>query len=125
MIETDIVVSAGTEDYVAPQDDLAQALGVVSPRRWSAADVCADPVRGCCWKARGSELRLAATDMELSLRRDPYRRRSRADGAIVPAGEGRWSTSHGLLPGNEVTIEHRPGRVGGARHRRGRRELHA
>ena len=57
-------------------------------------------------EARGSELRLAATDMELSLRAT-VPAQIEGDGAIVLPGKTLVDIAR-LLPGNEVTIEHRP-----------------
>ena len=103
MIETDIVVSAGLRITCA-QDDLAQALGVVS--RALSARTSVQILSGVLLEARGSELRLAATDMELSLRAT-VPAQIEGDGAIVLPGKTFVDIAR-LLPGNEVTIEHRP-----------------
>jgi DNA polymerase-3 subunit beta len=103
MIETDIVVSAGLRITVA-QDELAQALSVVS--RALSTRTSVQILSGVLLEARSGQLRLAATDMELSLRaRVPAQ--IEGDGAIVLPGKTFVDIAR-LLPGSEVTIEHRP-----------------
>jgi DNA polymerase-3 subunit beta len=103
MIETDIVVGAGLRINCA-QDELAQALGVVS--RALSTRTSVQILSGVLLEARGTELRLAATDMELSLRAT-VPAQIEGDGAIVLPGKTFVDIAR-LLPGNEVTIEHRP-----------------
>src|SRR5246127_1476967 len=103
MIETDIVVSAGLRINCA-QDELAQALGVVS--RALSTRTSVQILSGVLLEARGTELRLAATDMELSLRAH-ISAEIEGDGAIVLPGKTFVDIAR-LLPGNDVTIEHRP-----------------
>jgi len=103
MIETDIVVSAGLRITCA-QDELAQALGVVS--RALSTRTSVQILSGVLLEARDGELRLAATDMELSLRAS-VRARIEGDGAIVLPGKTFVDLAR-LLPGSDVTIEHRP-----------------
>jgi DNA polymerase-3 subunit beta len=103
MIETDIVVSAGLRITCA-KDDLAQALGVVS--RALSTRTSVQILSGVLLEARGSELRLAATDMELSLRAT-VAAQIEGDGAIVLPGKTFVDIAR-LLPGDEVTIEHKP-----------------
>ncbi|MGZ4316899.1 MAG: DNA polymerase III subunit beta [Gaiellaceae bacterium] len=103
MIETDIVVGAGLRISCA-QDELAQALGVVS--RALSTRTSVQILSGVLLEARGNELRLAATDMELSLRAT-VAAQIEGDGAIVLPGKTFVDIAR-LLPGNEVTIEHRP-----------------
>src|SRR5690348_2514888 len=103
MIETDIVVSAGLR-IMCVQDELAQALGVVS--RALSARTSVEILSGVLLEARGSELRLAATDMELSLRAS-LTAQIEGDGSIVLPGKTLVDIAR-LLPGDEVTIEHKP-----------------
>jgi DNA polymerase III subunit beta len=103
MIETDIVVGAGLRISCA-QDELAQALGVVSRALSTRSSV--QILSGVLLEARGAELRIAATDMELSLRAS-ISGEIEGDGAIVLPGKTFVDIAR-LLPGNDVTIEHRP-----------------
>ena len=103
MIETDIVVSAGLR-ITCTKDELAQALGVVA--RALSTRTSVQILSGILLEARGGELRLAATDMELSLRAS-VPAQLEGDGAIVLPGKTLVDISR-LLPGDEVTIEHRP-----------------
>ena len=103
MIETDIVVSAGLR-ITCSKDELAQALGVVS--RAVSTRTSVQILSGVLLEARGGELRLAATDMELSLRAT-ISAQIEGDGAIVLPGKTFVDIAR-LLPGDEVTIEHKP-----------------
>jgi DNA polymerase-3 subunit beta len=102
MIETDIVVSAGLRITCA-KDELAQALGIVS--RALSTRTSVQILSGVLLEARGGELRLAATDMELSLRAS-LTAQIEGDGAIVLPGKTFVDIAR-LLPGDEVTIEHK------------------
>jgi DNA polymerase III subunit beta len=103
MIETDIVVGAGLRISCA-QDELAQALGVVS--RALSTRTSVQILSGVLLEARGTEVRIAATDMELSLRAS-ISAEIEGNGAIVLPGKTFVDIAR-LLPGNDVTIEHRP-----------------
>ena len=103
MIETDIVVSAGLRITCA-KDELAQALGVVS--RALSTRTSVQILSGVLLEAQAGELRLAATDMELSLRAT-VPAQIEGDGAIVLPGKTFVDIAR-LLPAGEVTIEHRP-----------------
>ncbi len=103
MIETDIVVSAGLR-ITCTKDELAQALGVVS--RALSTRTSVQILSGILLEARAGELRLAATDMELSLRAS-ISAQIEGDGAIVLPGKTLVDISR-LLPGDEVMIEHKP-----------------
>src|SRR5487761_1344503 len=102
MIETDIVVSAGLR-ITCTKDELAQALSVVA--RALSTRTSVQILSGILLEARAGELRLAATDMELSLRAS-VPAQVEGDGAIVLPGKTLVDISR-LLPGDEVTIEHR------------------
>jgi DNA polymerase-3 subunit beta len=102
MIETDIVVGAELRITCA-KDELVQGLGVVGRAVSSRTSV--QILSGILLEASGSELRLAATDMELSLRA-VVSAQVEGDGAIVLPGRTLVDIAR-LLPGDEVTIEHR------------------
>jgi DNA polymerase-3 subunit beta len=103
MIETDIVASAGLRITCA-KDELAQALGVVS--RALSTRTSVQILSGILLEARGAELRLAATDMEVSLRAT-VAAQIEGDGSIVLPGKTLVDIAR-LLPGDDVTIEHKP-----------------
>lgn len=103
MIETDIVVGEELRITCA-KDDLVQGLGVVS--RAVSTRTSVQILAGILLEGAGDELRLAATDMELSLRAT-VAARVEGDGAIVLPGRTLVDIAR-LLPGDEVTIEHRP-----------------
>ena len=108
MIETDIVVGAELR-ITCTTDELVQGLGVVG--RALSTRTSVQILSGVLLEARsqvaaGEELRLAATDMELSLRTS-VPARVEGDGAIVLPGRTLVEIAR-LLPADEVTIEHRP-----------------
>src|SRR5437660_3514095 len=103
MIDTDIVVGAELR-ITCGKAELAQALGVVSRALSTRSSV--QILSGILLEARAGELRLAATDMELSLRAS-LAAQIEGDGAIVLPGKTLVDIAR-LLPGDEVTIEHRP-----------------
>src|ERR1051325_200312 len=103
MIETDIVVGAGLR-ITCSKDDLVQALGVVS--RAVSTRTSVQILSGILLEARGSDLQLAATDMELSLRAS-LPAQLEGDGAIVLPGRTLTDIAR-LLPSDDVAIEHRP-----------------
>jgi DNA polymerase-3 subunit beta len=102
MIETDIVVGADLRITCA-KDELVQGLGVVG--RAVSTRTSVQILSGILLEASGAELRLAATDMELSLRAT-VAAQVEGDGAIVLPGRTLVDIAR-LLPGSEVTIEHR------------------
>jgi DNA polymerase-3 subunit beta len=103
MIETDMVVGTGLRITV-PKDELVGALGVVS--RAVSTRTSVQILSGILLEAQGDELRLAATDMELSLRATAAAQ-IEGDGAIVLPGK-TFADIARLLPGDEVAIEHKP-----------------
>lgn len=108
MIETDIVVGAGLR-ITCSKDELVQGLGVVA--RAVSARTSVQILSGILLEAPaessgGGELRLAATDMELSLRAT-VAAQVEGDGAIVLPGKTLADIAR-LLPADEVAIEHRP-----------------
>ncbi|MGH3050711.1 MAG: DNA polymerase III subunit beta [Gaiellaceae bacterium] len=103
MIETDIVVGAELK-ITCSKDELVQGLGIVG--RAVSTRTSVQILSGILLEASGSELRLAATDMELSLRAT-ISAQVEGDGAIVLPGRTLVDIAR-LLPAAEVTIEHRP-----------------
>src|SRR3954470_2044559 len=103
MIETEVLVGTGLR-ITASKDELVQALGVVS--RAVSARTSVQILSGILLEAQGEELRLAATDMELSLRAN-VQAQIEGDGAIVLPGKTLADIVR-LLPADEVAIEHKP-----------------
>jgi DNA polymerase III subunit beta len=103
MIETEVIVGSGLRITVS-KDDLVSALGVVS--RAVSARTSVQILSGILLEAQGNELRLAATDMELSLRAN-VSAQVEGDGAIVLPGKTLVDIAR-LLPADEVAIEHKP-----------------
>src|SRR5213082_1704314 len=101
MIESDIAV--GTELRITcAKDELVQGLTLVG--RAVSSRTAIQILSGILLEAQGDELRLAATDMELSLRA-AVPARVEGDGAVVLPGRTLVDIAR-LLPGDEVTIEH-------------------
>jgi DNA polymerase-3 subunit beta len=96
-------VGTGVKINVA-KDELVGALGVVS--RAVSTRTSVQILSGILLEAVGGELRLAATDMELSLRAT-IGAQIEGDGAIVLPGKTLVDIAR-LLPADEVVIEHRP-----------------
>src|SRR5579884_3073753 len=102
MIENDIAVGAELRITCA-KDELVQGLTLVG--RAVSSRTAIQILSGILLEARGEELTLAATDMELSLRAT-VPARVEDDGAVVLPGRTLVDIAR-LLPGEEVTIEHR------------------
>jgi DNA polymerase III subunit beta len=108
MIETEVIVGSGLRITVA-KDELVAALGIVSravSTRTSVQILSGILLEGQNDSAGGGELRLAATDMELSLRAT-VAAQLEGDGAIVLPGKTLVDIAR-LLPADEVVIEHKP-----------------
>jgi DNA polymerase III subunit beta len=103
MIETEVPVGTGLR-ITASKDELVQALGVVS--RAVSTRTSVQILSGILLEAQDGELRLAATDMELSLRAN-VQAQIEGDGSIVLPGKTLADIVR-LLPAEEVAIEHRP-----------------
>jgi DNA polymerase III subunit beta len=103
MIETEDMVGTGLR-ITASKDELVQALGVVS--RAVSTRTSVQILSGILLEAAGGELRVAATDMELSLRAS-LSAQIEGDGAIVLPGKTLVDIAR-LLPADEVAIEHKP-----------------
>jgi DNA polymerase-3 subunit beta len=101
MIESDIAVGAGL--ITCAKDELVQGLTLVG--RAVSSRTAIQILSGILLEAAGDELRLAATDMELSLRA-AVPATVEGDGAVVLPGRTLVDIAR-LLPGDEVTIEHR------------------
>src|SRR3569833_4774042 len=107
MIETEDMVGTGVKISVS-KDELVSALGVVS--RAVSTRTSVQILSGILLEAAGSELRLAATDMELSLRAT-IAAQVEGDGAIVLPGKTLVDIAR-LLPGDDVASEHKPSESG-------------
>ncbi len=103
MIETEVIVGTGLR-ITASKDELVQALGVVA--RAVSTRTSVQILSGILLEPHAGELRLAATDMELSLRAN-VQAQIEGDGAIVLPGKTLADIAR-LLPSDEVTIEHKP-----------------
>ena len=102
MIESETAVGAGLRITCA-KDDLVQGLTLVG--RAVSSRTAIQILSGILLEGQGDELRLAATDMELSLRAT-VSARVEGDGSVVLPGRTLVDIAR-LLPGDEVTIEHR------------------
>jgi DNA polymerase III subunit beta len=103
MIETETVVGTGLRINCS-KDDLVQALGVVS--RAVSTRTSVQILSGILLEAANGELKVAATDMELSLRAT-LPAQVEGDGAIVLPGKTLADIVR-LLPADAVEIEHKP-----------------
>ena len=101
MIESDIAVGAALR-ITCTKEDLVQGLSIVG--RAVSTRTAIQILSGILLEARGEDLRLAATDMELSLR-VTVSARVEGDGAVVLPGRTLVDIAR-LLPGDDVTIEH-------------------
>ena len=102
MIESDIAIGAELR-ITCTKDELVQGLTLVG--RAVSSRTAIQILSGILLEARGDELRLAATDMELSLRAG-VPAQVEGDGAVVLPGKTLVDIAR-LLPGEDVTIEHR------------------
>src|ERR1700746_280835 len=103
MNESDIAVGAGLRITCA-KADLVEGLSLVG--RAVSSRTAIQILSGILLEGQGGQLRLAATDMELSLRAS-VAAQVEGDGAIVLPGRTLVDIAR-LLPADEVTIEHRP-----------------
>jgi DNA polymerase III subunit beta len=102
MVESEIRVGADLRITCA-KEELVQALALVG--RAVSTRTAIQILSGILLEASGAELRLAATDMELSLRA-AVAARVEGDGAVVLPGRTLVDIAR-LLPAEEVTIEHK------------------
>src|SRR5256886_17068725 len=103
MIETEVTVGTGLR-ITASKDELVQALGVVA--RAVSTRTSVQILSGILLEAQGSELRLAATDIELSLRAT-VPAQIEGDRSIVFPGQTLADIAR-FLPSDDVPIEHQP-----------------
>src|SRR3954471_1287218 len=103
MIETEVIVGTGLKITVS-KDELVAALGVVS--RAVSTRTSVQILSGILLEAQNGELRVAATDMELSLRANVAAHRAADAASVLPGGP--WADIARLLRTGEVTIEHKP-----------------
>src|SRR5919108_1213659 len=102
MIESNTMVGTGMK-VVCQRDELAQKLGIVSRAVSTRATV--QILSGVLLRAEAGRLHLAATDMELSLR-SSVDATAEGEGAVVVPGRLLVDLVR-LLPGEDVTFEHR------------------
>lgn len=103
MIEADTVIAQGTLKATCSRDALLHALGLVS--RGVSSRTSVQILAGILLEASEGTLRLAATDMEVSLRTTTEAKVD-ADGSVVVPGRLLLELAR-LLPEEEVVIEHK------------------
>src|SRR3954451_3320720 len=102
MTSTDVMVGSDLR-LTCARDELVQKLSVVA--RAVSTRTAVQILSGVLLRAEGGELRLAATDMEVSLRSSLEAEVGGEGAAVVP---GRLLVDlTRLLPEDEVVIEHR------------------
>jgi DNA polymerase III subunit beta len=101
--EAEAVTAQGTLKATCSRDELLQALGLVSRGVSSRSSV--QILAGILLEAEQGRLRLAATDMEVSLR-TALDAKIEAEGAVVVPGRLLLELAR-LLPEAEVTLEHK------------------
>src|SRR6476619_2800307 len=103
MIDNEDMVGTGLRITVS-KHEVVQALGVVS--RAVSTRTTVQILSGILLESSGTELRVAATDMELSLRATVAAQID-GDGSLVLPGKPLVDIAR-LLPPDEVTLEHKP-----------------
>ena len=103
MIEADTVIAQGTLKATCSRDEMLHALGLVS--RGVSTRSSVQILAGILLEASEGKLRLAATDMEVSLRTQ-IEAKTDADGSVVVPGRLLLELAR-LLPESEVSIEHK------------------
>ena len=104
MIEADVVTGAALK-ITCPRDELIRQLSIVS--RAASTRTTVQVLAGILLRAEEGKLELAATDMELSLRTS-LEAEIDTEGAVVVPGKLLVDLAR-LLPGDDVSIEHRQG----------------
>jgi len=104
MIEADVVTGAALK-VTCPRDELIRQLSIVS--RAASTRTTVQVLAGILLRAEEGKLELAATDMELSLRTS-LEAEIDTEGAVVVPGKLLVDLAR-LLPGDDVSIEHRQG----------------
>ena len=102
MMETDVMIGAGMK-VTCSREEFVGRLGVVSRAVSTRSSV--QILAGVLLEAAAGELRLAATDMELSLRTS-LEAQVESDGSVVVPGRLFVDIAR-LLPDSDVQIEHR------------------
>src|SRR5947199_6299828 len=102
MMEADVMIGAGLK-LTCGREEFVGRLGVVSRAVSTRSSV--QILAGVLLEAAAGELRLAATDMELSLRTS-LEAQVEADGAVVVPGRLLLELAR-LLPDSAVTLEHK------------------
>src|SRR4051794_1455585 len=102
MMEADVMIGAGMK-VTCSREEFVSRLGVVSRAVSTRSSV--QILAGVLLDASAGELRLAATDMELSLRTSLYAQ-IESDGSVVVPGRLLVDIAR-LLPDADVQIEHR------------------
>ena len=103
MIETEAVIAQGTLKTTCSREELSHALGIVS--RGVSTRTTVQILAGILLEAADGKLRLAATDMELSLR-SSLEAKVDTEGSVVVPGRLLLDIAR-LLPEAEVSLEHR------------------
>jgi DNA polymerase-3 subunit beta len=103
METTEAVVARGTLNLTCRRDELLHALGIVS--RGVSTRTTVQILSGILLDAADGKLRLAATDMELSLRTS-LEAKVESDGSVVVPGRLLLELAR-LLPDQEVALEHK------------------
>jgi DNA polymerase-3 subunit beta len=103
MIEADTVIAQGTLKATCSRDELLHALGLVS--RGVSSRTSVQILAGILLEASDGKLRLAATDMEVSLR-TAIDAKVDAEGSVVVPGRLLLELAR-LLPAEQVAVEHR------------------
>jgi DNA polymerase-3 subunit beta len=98
------VVTGGTLNTVCSRDELLHALGIVS--RGVSTRTTVQILSGILLEAEEGTLRLAATDMEVSLRTS-LEAKVESEGSVVVPGRLLLELAR-LLPEAEVSLEHKP-----------------
>jgi DNA polymerase-3 subunit beta len=104
METTEAVVTGGTLNTVCSRDELLHALGIVS--RGVSTRTTVQILSGILLEAEEGALRLAATDMEVSLRTS-LDAKVESEGSVVVPGRLLLELAR-LLPEAEVSLEHKP-----------------
>jgi DNA polymerase III subunit beta len=102
MMEADVMIGAGIK-VKCSREDFVSRLGVVSRAVSTRSSV--QILAGVLLEASGSEVRLAATDMELSLRTS-LDAQVESEGSVVVPGRLLVDIAR-LLPDSDVQLEHR------------------
>src|SRR3954470_16668247 len=104
METTEAVVTGGTLNTVCSRDELLHGLGIVS--RGVSTRTTVQILSGILLEAEEGTLRLAATDMEVSLR-TALEAKVESEGSVVVPGRLLLELAR-LLPAAEVSLEHKP-----------------